>query len=241
MIENKIKLPDSLRDIITQPDYVENGINQYWNKNNQYIIDWLGPQLLGEKVKYQLYEKNDSKYFSTDLDNPKKDGRGLFRSTLRHCLGYSGLASVSIKDLGFQIWSESALELRKTITHPRAKGCKTSLLPPSGPGAIVVDHFGGTTASGTTIFKLYRDSDWNLDYILNEWLPNSLVNYLTVLIRHEEHQEDKETGKKGIPRGDVFSLEEKLAGLHYQHAGVPLPLKVTNEFAEEIVSKNVFF
>jgi hypothetical protein len=243
MTENKIILPDSFRNILTQPDYVEDGMNRYWNKYEKDIIHWIGPQLVGEKTKYELYEKNGSKYFSTDLDEPE-NGYGKFRSCLRHPLGYSGLPEITPKTLGFQIWSESALRLRQTITNPRARACLTSaggIIPKSGPGANVIDHLTGTTASGVRIFKIYRDSDWDLNYILDEWLPNSLINYLTVLIRHEEHQEDKETGKKGIPRGDVFSLEEKLAGQHYQHAGVPLPLKVTNEFAEEIVSKNIFF
>ena len=240
-MKNKITLPDSFRAIITQPDYVEDGINRYWNTNKDYIKKWLGAYLQGQKVTYELLESSGIKEgFSTDLDKPL-NGYGAFRANLRHPLGYTALPQLTPNSLGFQIWSESALELRQTITNPRAKGCLTSCLPSSGPGSIVTDHFTGTTASAVHIFKTYRDSNWDLDYILNEWLPSQLINYITVLIRQEEHQEDKETGKKGIPRGDIFSLEQKLAGLHYQHASVPLPLKVTNEFAEEIVSTHTFF
>ena len=91
-----------------------------------------------------------------------------------------------------------------------------------------VDHH------GLQIFKTYRDCGWDLDYILQEWLPNEIINYLIVLVRHEDHQFDEAIGKKGIPRGDVFSLDEKLSGKHYEHAGIPLPLLVTDERARII-------
>jgi hypothetical protein len=241
MTENKITLPDSLKNILTQPDYVEDGMNSYWNRNNDFIKTWLGAHLEGNKTTYQkLASSGIQKAFSTNLDNPSK-GLGTFRSGLRHPLGYSALPAFIAKSLGFQLWSESALRLRQTITNHRATGCLTKFLPDSGHGAIISDHLTGTTASGVCIFKTYRDSNWDLGYILNEWLPDSLINHLTVLIRQEEHQEDKVTGKKGIPRGDIFSLEEKLNGLHYKEAGITLPLKVTNERAEEIVSKSIVY
>ena len=164
--------------------------------------------LKGSKVTYQDLESSGiERGFSTNLDDPKRT-YGTFRANLRHPLGYTALPQVTPTNLGFQIWSESALRLRKTITSPRATGCLTSLLPDSGPGAIVEDHIAGSTASGAKIFKTYRDCGWDLDYILQEWLPNEIINYLIVLVRHEEHQFDEAIGKKGIPRGDVFSLDD---------------------------------
>ena len=232
--KNKIKLPNTFKNILTQPDFVEDGLNGYWNTHQDYITKWLGAYLKGSKVTYQDLESSGiERGFSTNLDDPKRT-YGTFRANLRHPLGYTALPQVTPTNLGFQIWSESALRLRKTITSPRATGCLTSLLPDSGPGAIVEDHIAGSTASGAKIFKTYRDCGWDLDYILQEWLPNEIINYLIVLVRHEEHQFDEAIGKKGIPRGDVFSLDEKLSGKHYEHAGIPLPLLVTDERARII-------
>tara|TARA_Y100000310_G_C20570106_1_gene757576 strand:+ start:32 stop:748 length:717 start_codon:yes stop_codon:yes gene_type:complete len=236
----KITLPDDFRKIVTQPNYVEDGINQYWNINEDYIKTWLGGYLLGNKTTYEYFKQNDlTEGFSTDLDNPL-NGLGAYRANLRHPLGYTALPKLTSSSLGFQLWSEPALRLRQTVTNPKATGCLTSFLPESGLGSIITDHFTGTTAAAACIFKTYRDSNWDLDYILNEWLPSQLINYITVLIRHEEHQEDKKTGQKGISRGNVFTLEQKMAGEHYSHAGVPLPLRVTNEHAEEIIGNNFF-
>ena len=234
-----IELPDNFKEIITQPDYVEDCINQYWDINKKQIKPWLGAYLKGSKVTYQDLESSGiEKGFSTNLINPPK-GKGTFRTNLRHPLGYSALPELTPSSLGFQLWSKSALELRRTVKNSRATGCLTTaggIIPKSGPGSIVKDHFTGTTASAVNIFDTYRKSDWNLDYTLNEWLPNRLINYITILIRQEEHQEDKVTGKKGVPRGDVFSLDEKMGGKHYAYAGIPLPLVVTDKHSIEITS-----
>ena len=34
---NKITIPESFKKIITHPDYVENNLNEYWNKNKKEV------------------------------------------------------------------------------------------------------------------------------------------------------------------------------------------------------------
>ncbi len=229
---SRIILPENFKKIITEPSYVEKGINRYWNNHQYHIKKWLGGYLKGSKETYlDLESSGIEKGFSTNLDNPKFD-EGAFRSILRHFLGYNALPGLLPSNLGFQIWSSRALVLRETI--PKAKG----IIPKKLENILVVDHFVGTTAAAARLFKTYRDSGWDLPYILNEWLPKEIINYITIVILHDEHQENRDTGKKGIARGDVFTLEEKLEGLHYMKADIKLPLIVTNKNANRINMEN---
>lgn len=235
---SRIILPENFKKIITEPSYVENGINYYWNNHQNHIKNWLGPHLEGSKKTYLDLESNPpEKGFSTNLDNPEV-GYGTFRSNLRHSLGYSALPELTPINLEFQLWSPKAIEIRKAVTNPRASGCMTTCLPKN---TLVEDHFCGSTASAVRLFKTYRDSNWDLHYILNEWLPNELINYITVIILHNEHQENTDTGKKGIARGDVFTLDEKIQGKHYLEADIELPLIVTDEEAQIITMENNTF
>tara|TARA_R110000824_G_scaffold322318_1_gene509013 strand:- start:1447 stop:2226 length:780 start_codon:yes stop_codon:yes gene_type:complete len=236
--ENKITLPDSFKKIITEPSYVEKGINRYWNTNKDYIKKWLGGHLKGIKVTYQDFESSGiERGFSIDLDTPDT-GFGTFRSGLRHPLGYSGLPELSSTTLGFQLWSEKAYRIRKSVTNPKATGCLTTCLPKD---TLVADHFIGTTPAASRLFKEYRDSGWDLPYILEEWILSEIINYLTIIITYDEHQKDGDTGKNGVARGDIFSIQEKIEGKHYIQAGIKLPLITTNQHVEKISIENNTF
>ena len=209
---NKITIPESFKKIITHPDYVENNLNEYWNKNKKDVIDWITPQLVGEKTKYELYVKNNSKFFSTDLVDPKK-GSGKFRSSLRIPFGYNGLPSESCKLVGFKIWSENAFE------HKKYKHTGNT---------IVGDHFFSTTEGGAALFEVYRDSGWDLDFMLVNYIPSNIYKNIKIwVLNRGEHTKDK-NGKSGISRRrGEYTLEQRTRGLHYTDRGINLPLLVT--------------
>ena len=216
---DKILLPEKFRKIITQPDYVERKLYRFWNKHCEETIKWLGPELASQKLKYEMYIKNGSKYFSKDLDNPPR-GQGKFRANLRHGLGYTALPEFSSNKLGFKLFSEKALRF---------------LIEGSTDNKITDDHFFGTRPIGSTLFKKYVNSNFNLDYILNEYLPSNIFKFLTVSILDiGEHTKDNK-GNPGIARGDIYTIEQKIEGLHYKAAGITLPLIVTNEKDEELI------
>ena len=218
-MSDKILLPKNFRKIITQPDYVEHRLSKFWNKHKEETQKWLGPELQAQKLKYELYSNNGSKYFSKDLDNPPH-GQGNFRTGLRHGLGYTALPEFSPNKLGFKLFSDKAFKF---------------LIEDSTDNRLTDDHFFGTRPIGSTLFKKYVNSDFNLDYILNEYLPSNIFKFLKVsILDRGEHTKDNK-GNPGIARGDVYSIEEKIEGLHYKAAGITLPLIVTNEKDEELI------
>ena len=215
-----IKLPDNFKKIITFPDYIESSLSSYWRKNKKDVHDWLGPVLKSQKLLYYELEKTNSRVFSTNLDNPKR-GEGKFKSQLRFNLGYGALLSFSDTQLGFKLYSQKAFDfLKEERTDNEITG----------------DHFFGTTPTGASLFKKYRDVDWNLDYILNDYIPNGLYKFLRVNILDVGEHTKGQNGNSGIVRGDkLFNMEEKEKGLHYSTAGIALPLLVTTSNDEELV------
>lgn len=232
--KSKIKLPDSFSNILTHPNFVENRLNEWWSIYKNDVLIWLEGQLRGEKFKYDWYlgkeeEGNPCKYFSTDFIDPEV-GKGKFKSTLRHQLAYSAIPEFTAKKLGFGIWSEGALQVRERLGGN--KGCFVDVIK----GKVTQDHIIGATPAACASFVEYRDSGWDIHYILHDWLPSQLVNYFEILILKSEHQTDTNSLKEAIKRGDkYFSIEDKRKGLHYTQAEVPLPLVVTNENSQRIV------
>lgn len=215
-----LKLPNDFSKLLTSPDYVEVKLSSYWRKNKKDICDWVGPELQAQKLKYELYSKNGCRLFSTNLDTPEF-GKGKFKSQLRFNLGYGALPSFSDNNLGFKIWSNKAFEFfNNEYTDNK----------------IVSDHFFGTTPTGSSLFKMYRDSNWDLDFILNDYIPNNIYKFLRVNILDVGEHTRGNDGKAGVARGSkLFTIEEKQKGLHYTKAGIYLPLIVTNSKNEELV------
>lgn len=214
-----IKLPNDFKNIICSPEYVEVKLSSYWRKNKKDVCDWIGPELQAQKLKYELYSENGCRVFSTDLDNAPR-GKGKFKSQLRFNLGYGAMSAFSDKQLGFKIYSERAFDfINNDLTN----------------NEITDDHFFGSTPTGTSVFRAYRDSNWDLDYVLHDYIPNGLYKFLTVKILDiGEHTAGPDGA--GVARGDKnFSLEEKVQGLHYKKANIGLPLIVTNSKNERLV------
>lgn len=208
-----IKLPQIMKDKIgankwfTEFDddgnhIVEHRLNVFWNENKSLITNYARGRLLGVKAEYEshLSTLTDEQFdtFVGDLDD--LDTTSTFKSTLRLTFGYN-LLTPTLTHSVVGLFSSKALQLKLK----RAMG-----------DSCTEDHLFGVTEVGTQVFLAYKNSDWDLDYIVNEWLPQHLYLWLTVKILKAEHQ-----GDNSIARGK-HTLEEKVALQHYDDVNVPI-------------------
>ena len=133
-----------------------------------------------------------------DLDD--SDTTSTFKSTLRHTLGYNLLTPVLSPSI-VQLFSEKALELKQK--RKMSNKCTD-------------DHLFGVTDVGISIFLAYKNSGWNIDDIVNKWIPKHLYLWLTVKILKKEHQ-----GENSIARAE-HTLEEKINLVHYTDKNIPI-------------------
>jgi hypothetical protein len=207
----KIEIPNEMAVHINDVDYVNNCLTNYWNTNNQMLMVGVEGRLLGLKTEYEnaikyptLFTKH---YSSGDIENVT----GTFRSYLRLAAGYNMLfESFGIKTLGFQLYSKAAYKLKVK----RKMGKK-----------VTSDHIFGTTEMGVQAFTTYKNSDWDIDYMTNEWLPANLFLNMECKILVKEHQKENKNDVTGVARGK-HTLVEKISLNHYKESNIPLPLIV---------------
>jgi hypothetical protein len=205
-----IRLPDNFSKVISSPDYVEVRLNQYWNNYSDYNIPAIRARLLGMKTEYQYAmdnQPNTEWYYGTgNLDKTSK-----FRSHTRLDIGYGlPLKDFYTKTLGFELFSEKALQLK--LDRKMGK-------------QVVKDHIFGSTEIGVQNFKTYIESEWDLDYMTNEYIPQTLYQHFISRLHKSEHQKEEADDKSGVARGK-HTIEEKTSLLHYKEVDIPLPLKV---------------
>ncbi len=70
------------------------------------------------------------------------------------------------------------------------------------------DHLLGTTQIGKYIHEQFEKNDWDIDYMVNEWLYENLWLWMTIKVTKTEHKKDN------IIRND-HTIEEKLELKHY--------------------------
>tara|TARA_R100000008_G_C3523111_1_gene135105 strand:+ start:136 stop:753 length:618 start_codon:yes stop_codon:yes gene_type:complete len=202
-----IKLP------VNNVELVNKGLSNYWSKNKNTLQGYFYNKLHRVKCGYESainnpYDKNlFEKYYS---NGDVKNNKGKFRSSLRIDLGYDGLViPLSKSNVGFELFSEKAYDAK--INRELYK--------------TVVDHILGVTDVGVDIFVEYKNTNWDVKYMCEEWLPNNLSNFLTCRILKGEHQKENDKDSNGIARGQ-HSLEQKMLLEHYKEVGIPTPLIV---------------
>ena len=205
-----IKLPDNFRKVIHTPDYVEVKLNKYWTDNTSENIPAITARLIGMKVEYQYAMDNlpNTKwYYGTgNLDEKSK-----FRSHTRLDIGYGlPLKNFNTKNLGFELFSEKAYRLK--LARKMGK-------------QVVKDHIFGTTEVGVQTFKTYKQSGWDIDFMTNEYIPQTLYQHLISRLHKSEHQKEDMYDTNGVARG-LHTMNEKISLLHYKEANVQLPLFV---------------
>ena len=193
-----IRLPQNMKNKIDNYDLVESRLSNYWNNNKELICGYATARLLGVKAEYEALNSflsdEDYETYVGNLDNPNTTGK--FKSTLRLTLGYNLLTPTLTQDM-IGLYSEQALELK--LNRKMSDKCTN-------------DHLFGTTEVGLQVFLAYKNSGWNMEYMLTEWLPQHLYLWLQVKILKSEHQ-----GDGSVKRGK-HTLEEKIALVHYDEA-----------------------
>ena len=189
-----------MKNKIDNSDLVESRLSDYWNENKGTIKGYLRGSLLGDKVKLETLQSTlnseDIDKYVGDLDKPNTTSK--YKSSLRLSLGYGGLTpTLTHKMIG--LYSERALDLK--LNKKMGKKC-------------VDDHLFGVTEVGNAMFMKYKNSGWDLNYVLNEWLPQHLYLWLQVKILKTEHQ-----GDGSVKRGK-HTLQEKISLVHYDEANI---------------------
>jgi len=71
------------------------------------------------------------------------------------------------------------------------------------------DHLLGATQIGKYIHEQFEKNDWDIDYMVNEWLYENLWLWMTIKVTSHEHR------KNNIIRNE-HSIEDKLLLKHYK-------------------------
>ena len=208
-----IILPEQFAVNLDDADYVNKCLNDYWDSYSHMTIPTIEARLLGLKTEYlyamERLPNTEWYYRNGDIVNQTSK----FRSYTRLGIGYNlPLFNFTAKKVGFEIYSEGAyiLKIKKQIGKN-----------------LTYDHIFGTTEIGVQTFVRYQDSNWDLDYITNEYLPQTLYQYLQARILIGEHQKENEDDTTGVARGK-HTMEQKIALEHYKGV-IPLPLVINRK------------
>jgi hypothetical protein len=207
----KIILPENFAKHLSSPDYVNDCLNYYWTDNKITLLPAMESRLIGLRAEWENASKYPETFAMFYGDGDLKTRTSKFRSFTRLAIGYQLLFGTFIpKATRFELFSEGAYHLKKK----RKMGKK-----------VTKDHIFGTTRTGVEAFSTYEDSGWDLDYMLNEYVPQTLYQHIVCRLLKGEHQKEDEDDTNGVAR-DKHSLEEKISLLHYKESNVPLPLRV---------------
>tara|TARA_A100001201_G_C4085071_1_gene200183 strand:+ start:1274 stop:1903 length:630 start_codon:yes stop_codon:yes gene_type:complete len=203
-----ILLPEKFSKVIDDPTWVNTCLINYWQTYRKYNIPCIEGRLLGMKEEYthamKYLPETEWYYGNGDLEQITK-----FRSHTRLDIGYGlPLINFNTKALRFELFSQGAYELK--LARKMGK-------------QVVKDHTFGTTEVGVTTFKVYKESEWDLDFMTNEYIPNTLYQYTITKLLKKEHQKIDEDDKNGVARGK-HTIEEKNQLAHYKEVNIPIPL-----------------
>jgi hypothetical protein len=201
-------LPNDFAKQLSDADYVNDCIQYYLSNKYEYIKPAIKGRLLGLKaewnnaIKYpELFEKL---YSNGDL----KNNTGMFRSYLRLASGYNLLhKTFSPSNTGFQLYTEKAFIAKQSKSNE----------------VITSDHIFGTTTSGVEMFTAFKNSDFDLEYMLENYIPETMYQHIICEMLKSEHQETDD--KPGVARGK-HTLDEKILLNHYKEVGIITPLIV---------------
>tara|TARA_R110002020_G_scaffold420545_1_gene629684 strand:+ start:1180 stop:1815 length:636 start_codon:yes stop_codon:yes gene_type:complete len=205
-----IIIPEQFAINLNDADYVNKCLNDYWDSYSDMTIPAVEARLLGLKTEYQyaIEKRPETKWYYGTGD--VKNETSKYRSYLRLGIGYNlPLYKFTSKILGFEIFSKEAyiLKIKKMIGKNLTK-----------------DHIFGVTDVGIETFSNYICCDWDLDYMVNEYIPNNLYQHFECRMLKSEHQKQDEYDTNGVARGK-HTIEEKISMKHYEDV-VDLPLVI---------------
>ena len=136
-------------------------------------------------------------------------------SDVKNPIGYSGVNSNGIY---------SGFTSREVVRLQRKHNCSITQLKKKK--LLTDEHVFGTTLIGRMVLQAFIDSRFNIKYMVNEWLPNNLYLWSTIIITREE---DKRLGRH------IHSFEQKVNLVHYNEAGIVLTGTPRLNFPESIM------
>ena len=205
-----IRIPQNMKDKITDSDLVDERLSDYFWNNQSLTTNYAKGRLLGVKAEYEAHKEylteEQFNHYVGDLDSP--DTTSNFKSTLRLIFGYNLLVPTLTHNM-IKLYSEEASQLLEKEVTSEYKNKSEEMIK-----LCTEDHLFGTTEVGLQVFLAYKNSGWDINYMINEWLPQHLYLWLQVRILKSEHQ-----GSGSIKRGK-HTIEEKIALVHYDEANI---------------------
>lgn len=207
----KIIVPEKFANHLSSPNYVSDCLNHYWNKHDKILLPAMESRLIGLKAEWENASKYPETFKAFYGDGNVVDTTSKFRSFTRLALGYNlPFGTFTPKNVRFELFSENAYDLK--VNGKMGK-------------KVTKDHIFGTTEVGVQMFDNYLNSNWDMDYMLNEYIPQTLYQYSLCRLLKSEHQKEDNDDTNGVARGK-HTLTEKISLLHYKESGIPLPLQV---------------
>lgn len=80
------------------------------------------------------------------------------------------------------------------------------------------DHIFGATLAGNQLFKAFKDWDYNIDYMVNHWLPDNIWLFCSATITKKEH---------GMLESHGHTVSQKLNFVHYEECNIKLEHRET--------------
>lgn len=135
--------------------------------------------------KYKRWFKKQLKHLLVEIEEESTE-KELASFMWRLGLGYWGVGTQ--KGIPSGIYTESCKNTKKCTE----------------------DHVFGVVEIGKYVHKKFKESDYNIDYMVNEWLYDNLYLWMTIKVSKEEHKKDN------IIRND-HTIEEKKEFKHYKN------------------------
>jgi hypothetical protein len=168
----------------------------------------------GESMKQTLVGKLKlMKYLltSSDLTDEYRDAE--WKSNRRHIWGYN-------------IFNND----KSTDSRLMTEACAQYIIQGSkvSDEMITYDHFYGTTEASERLRCEFEESNYDIDYMVNEWLPKNYHLFLKWRVTKEEHKKDNIVRAK-------HTIEEKDELKHLIKVSSIVPYKTMTEMKKEFV------
>jgi len=80
------------------------------------------------------------------------------------------------------------------------------------------DHIFGATLAGNQLLKEFKEWDYNIDYMVNHWLPDNIWLFCSATITKKEH---------GMLESHGHTVNQKLNFVHYEECNIKLEHRET--------------
>ena len=143
--------------------------------------------IIWEKKEYDIKFIFREKLEVLEFKDNRNHGKQGMKSFEQVGIGYNGLGTTFMSG----IQSEASVGLSSKMT--------------------VNDHIIGTLLIGKHVHYILKKSNYNIDWMVNDWLYDNLFLWAKIKVTKEEHQKDN------ILRNSKHTIEQKLNLEHYKN------------------------